>query len=439
MPYSSYPLHFSDDMLPAVVDGWFKAMTGLYRIAPWHEESNSVFPVYVTIGSQDVRDAVLHPLAPNNGRRGFALFSGPDDYQAWIALEATGDVPEDSLTFPRLELRFGSLAEAQPAVQLELERHERNLGDAVPSVWSFHGTGESRPGDVDDLRIFEAVAAAVAWAPETTSDGTDSFTVGQANEPVMRTVDAGGGDMEIELSTNPLSAEAALPAGSLLDALRALDAVDDGWLLESRERSALEYRLSRCFMRSPEALELTEGPWYWQTFSRWAASHIGSTVASLDAHGLDEVVFDIVPRKLSADVDYARPFIECLRAFYRWLEREYALPQAQACLAILNAPGSVEQLEALMGDSANFDPAKAMVMEARTRGIDPSTPEGMRQMQAEHNARLENIMQPSFAGIDPFYDTPRNAPALDPVVKRKQEAKRRNNRKAARKARKKNR
>ena len=438
MPYASYPLHFSDAMLPAAVDGWFNSMTALDRMAPWNGESNSVFPLFVTIGSQDIRDAVLHPLALNSGRRGFALFAGPDDYEAWLALEAMGGAPEDSPTFSRLELTFGSQAEAHPAVKLELERHERDLGDAVPSVWSFDDTGKSRPGNVDDLIIFESVAAAVAWTPEAASQGIESVASVQVSEPVIRTVDAGAVNMEVELSASPLGAEEALPADSLLDALRALDTADDGWLSESRERYAIQYRLGRRFARSPEASDLVDGTWYWNTLAQWAASHIGNTVASLDANGLDEVVFDIVPRKVSADVDYARPFIECVRAFYRWLEREYALPQAPACLAMLNAPDSVERLEALMGDSANFDPAKAMVMQARAMGIDPSTPEGARQMHAAYNAQLDNTRS-SFAGFDPFYDTPSPAPALDPVARRKRDAKRKTGRKAARKARKKNR
>ncbi len=308
------------------------------------------------------------------------------------------------------------------------------MGDTVPSVWSFDDTGESRPGNVDGLTICEAIAAAVAWTPETTSEAVESFVAGPVSEPVIRVEDAGGGDLEVELSTSPLGAQSMLPASSLLDGLRALEAADDGWLLEGPERNAIEYRLGRRFVHSPEASDLMDGIWYWQTFAHWAVSQTGSTVASLDANGLDEVVFDIVPRKVSADVDYARPFIECLRAFYRWLENEYSLPQAPACLARLNAPESVERLEALMGDSANFDPAKAMVMQARAAGIDPSTPEGAMQMHAKFNPRFAN-MQSSFAGFDPSYDTRNTAPPLGPVAKRKRNAKR----KAARKARKKNR
>ncbi len=207
MPYASYPLHFSDDMLPAAVDGWFDAMAGLYRTAPCHGGSDSLFPLFVTMGSQGIIDAVLHPLAQNSGRRGFALFAGPDDYEAWLALEATDGVPADSPSFARLELTFGSLAEAHPAVQSELERHERTLGDAVPSVWSFDDTGGSRPGNVDDLTICEAIAAAVARTPETASEGVESLVAGPVSEPVIRVVDAGGGDLEVELSASPLGAQ----------------------------------------------------------------------------------------------------------------------------------------------------------------------------------------------------------------------------------------
>ena len=91
-----------------------------------------------------------------------------------------------------------------------------------------------------------------------------------------------------------------------------------------------------------------------------------------------------------------------------------------------------------MSDKRNFDPAKAMVMEARANGIDPTTPEGVLRMQAMVNARIENsrLLQ---TGFDPFGEIPRKAVKLDPAVKSKRDAKRKVGRKAARKARKKNR
>ena len=47
--------------------------------------------------------------------------------------------------------------------------------------------------DGDDLTIFEAVAAAIAWTSETTSEGIESFVAGKICEPVTRVMDAEGG------------------------------------------------------------------------------------------------------------------------------------------------------------------------------------------------------------------------------------------------------
>ena len=448
MPYASHPIHFSADHLPAAIDGWFDAMAAVHRTAPWEAGTDPRRPLFATLGSQDIRDAVIHPLGragpEGDGAEappGIALLAGPDDHEAWLQLEASGGSPRDTPGFARVELTFGPPADAHPDVRLELEKGDRGLGDAVPSVWSIDATGAVRPGSVDDLMIMEAVAAALGEALEASPADGGLLDAWRAGEPATRTARAGGEDIEVELSTRPLIPEIALPPGALLDALREVDEADDGWLVESRARNVIEHRLDRRFMRSPEAADLSDGTSsHWLTLAEWAATSVGATIASLDAAGLDEVVFDIVPRKVSADVDYARPFIECLRAFYRWLGREYAHAGAPECLAVLEAPDAVERLEALMADDTGFDPAKAMVMTARAAGIDPSTPEGMREMQAMMMERFERLRAPTdFDERDPFDDAPRPKPPLDPAVKAKRDAKRKAGRKAARKARKRSR
>lgn|GEM_PF-3378045 len=424
--------------LPIDVSDWINSVAALNRAAPWEPEKAPPKPLFVSLGSQNIQDAVLQPLGRDGGRRGIALIAGPDDHEAWLALEASGGSPEYAPGFPRLELTFGSLDEAHPHVKAVLEDDDRGTRDAVPSVRTFDSDGEAEPGTLDDMIITESVAAALASVLDASSDDNELLDAWQANEPASRAARSGNDAIEVELSTRPLTSEAALTPGELLDALRDLGD-DDGWLAESRTRYALEYRLDRRFARSPEASGL-QGTWYWQTFAQFAASHIGQTIATLDADGLDEVVFDIVPRKVSADVDYSRPFIDCLSALYRWLGREYALPQATSCLALLDAPDAVQRLEGLMGDSANFDPAKAMVMQARAAGIDPSTPEGAMQMREMFSLPREPM--PPHGAFDSAFlsdEASDRQPPLDPVVKRKRDAKRKSNRKAARKARKKNR
>ena len=440
MPYASHARHFAEERLPALVDGWFDAAAAVHRAAPWDLGIDPRRPLFATLGSQGMEDAALHPLGPEGGPPGFALLAGPDDLEAWLALEAAGGAPRGAPGFFRLELTFGPAADAHPDVRSELERGDRGLGDAVPSVWRVDDGGAVHPGNVDDLMIVEAVTAALGAALEAPPGDDGLLEPWRAGEMATRTVEAGAAGIEVVLSTRPLAAEMSLPAGDLIDALRELEERDDGWLADGPGRHVIEHRLGRRFLHSPEAAGLADGAGEWQTLARWAASHLGRTIATLDADGVEEVVFDLVPRKLSADPDFARPFVECLRAFYRWLGREYALPQADECLRTLETPDAIERLEGLMADDANFDPAKAMVMAARAEGIDPATPGGAARMQAWMNERLGAPGAP--AGLDwrdPWDDAPRARPPLDPEAKRKRDAKRKAGRKAARKARKRNR
>ena len=174
---------------------------------------------------------------------------------------------------------------------------------------------------------------------------------------------------------------------------------------------------------------------------QWAGSRVGRTLATLAADGVEEVVFDLVPRKVSADASESGPFIEAVRALYRWLGREFELPQAQDCLAVLDAPDAVPRLEALMSDPGNFDPAEGFYTEAIALGIDPRTPKGamrVNEMRAGRAAEARALAGIG-AGLDPHGTGSRARPPLDPVIRKKREAKRKADRKSARKARRKSR
>jgi hypothetical protein len=66
-----------------------------------------------------------------------------------------------------------------------------------------------------------------------------------------------------------------------------------------------------------------------------AAEQLGKTIASLDARDLREILFEIIPRKVSIDASKASWIVEENRAFFAFLKREYGLEQADACLRVL--------------------------------------------------------------------------------------------------------
>jgi hypothetical protein len=205
------------------------------------------------------------------------------------------------------------------------------------------------------------------------------------------------------------------------------DLAKDGEEIDRARREELEDELIQKFVESPEAKTLSDIH-ACHFVMDFAADYFGATIATLGPRELREIVFDIIPRKVSVGASVARPFVEELRAFYAFLKREYALDPADACLRVLGGD-AVERLEAALSNTSNFGMAKSLFMAGREAGFDMDSKAGieawMRAMQGK--PLPPSIGSPSFG-----------APAPRAIDKDAARAKK-NKRKAERKARKKNR
>jgi hypothetical protein len=156
------------------------------------------------------------------------------------------------------------------------------------------------------------------------------------------------------------------------------------------------------------------------------ADYFGHTIATLGATDLREVLFDLIPRKVSIEPSKAPWIIEETRAFYTFLKREFGLKQADSCLRVLGG-NAVKKLESALSDSSNFGMAKSLFMAGADAGFDMQSKEGIEAwMQSNQGKPLPpSIPIPGFGA---------------PQLSSKKTAKaKKDKRKAARKARKKNR
>ena len=92
---------------------------------------------------------------------------------------------------------------------------------------------------------------------------------------------------------------------------------------------------------------------------------------------LEEVVFDLFPRKVITERGDGAEIIQELRAFWRFLQRVYQLPQARQMLARLT-PQAARRLERELQEPVNFGMAKSFVLMGKEAGFDMESPEGMR-------------------------------------------------------------
>src|SRR5438270_11726475 len=159
-----------------------------------------------------------------------------------------------------------------------------------------------------------------------------------------------------------------------------------------REKIAHQYKvqLMELFEQSPEGQTLQgEG-----IESGWASmmldfglEYLGKTPPQMSPGDLSEILFDLFPRKVSAEADEAPDIIRELQLFWQFLQREFSLENAAACLKVLDN-NAVRELKGEMSNPANFGIAKSFVMMGQERGFDMTSEEDMNAWMATYNADL---------------------------------------------------
>ncbi len=160
--------------------------------------------------------------------------------------------------------------------------------------------------------------------------------------------------------------------------------------LDEKKSAAYRKQLIDLFIESPEAQALfDEGirlSWT-DMMMEYGFSYIRATPAQMTPDNLREILFDIFPRKVSAEADEAPDIIRELQAFWKFLQREYQLENAAACLKVLD-DRAVRTLEKEMSNPANFGMAKSFFMMGKARGFDVYTQEGLDEWMKTYNAEL---------------------------------------------------
>ena len=147
------------------------------------------------------------------------------------------------------------------------------------------------------------------------------------------------------------------------------------------------------FEASPEGQDLVRqgGTVGWaDTFMDLGMGYLEVTPATMTAEQLKTILFELFPRKVSAEPGCGQEIVAELQAFWRFLRREFGLPNAGACLQVL-ATGTALRLDREMQNPANFGLAKAFLAQGLAHGFDMATPEGIQ-------AWTEFVLRPDRMG-----------------------------------------
>ena len=120
---------------------------------------------------------------------------------------------------------------------------------------------------------------------------------------------------------------------------------------------------------------------------RIASAGVQEALKVLEGRWKLTILFELFPRKVSASGDEAPEIIRELQAFWQFLQREYRLENAAACLSVLD-DRAARELQRKMSDPATFGIAKSFVMMGMQRGFDLSSEEGINEWMATYNAEI---------------------------------------------------
>lgn len=164
--------------------------------------------------------------------------------------------------------------------------------------------------------------------------------------------------------------------------------------------SAYMEELCGRFEDSPEGQQLLESEselgWA-STMMDLSVNHLGETPPNMSVGSVDEVVFDLIPRKVTVEANRAAEIITELRAFWRFLQREFQLSNATAILEELG-PKAEGKLQKLLSNPANFGMAKSFMSQGIAAGFDMNSQAGITEFMLAYNARIAARQSSATAG-----------------------------------------
>ena len=162
------------------------------------------------------------------------------------------------------------------------------------------------------------------------------------------------------------------------------------------EEKAVRYEeaLMEQFAASPEGQAIksrgTELGWA-RAMLHYAITYPGVTPPMMTPDDLEEVLYDLFPRKVITERGDGAEIIQELRAFWRFLQRVYQWPHARQMLARLT-PQAARRLERELQEPANFGMAKSFVLMGQQARFDMESPEGMHAWVEAYNATVAPAM-----------------------------------------------
>jgi hypothetical protein len=194
------PSYLSLAIGPDAVASFFRAAAGLFRAAPWKVVPDDTSIISVTIEQLGMRDAAMSVIGQLGRSLGLVLFSGFDDFEAYLGAAEANQRGQRAVIPPHLALNFerGADLSAVSRRQVAERRWVVAAANAYPWPVAVDGDMVARPPTPNELVGLEAIALAL---PDALADRASLLAAWNGGKPVahVRTVPTHAGEVEVAL------------------------------------------------------------------------------------------------------------------------------------------------------------------------------------------------------------------------------------------------
>ena len=142
------------------------------------------------------------------------------------------------------------------------------------------------------------------------------------------------------------------------------------------------------FAGSSEFNSLPEGEYGFVDYLlQFGADYLGTSLATMSVSDLNEIVFEIIPRKVVLEAEFAADLIREFNAFFRFVDREYSLAGAKKLANSLDGKAA-KRLAKELGNQSNFGMAKSFFSAGKAAGYDMTSQHDLNLFTMAYNKGL---------------------------------------------------
>jgi hypothetical protein len=350
----------------SVIAAHYAASAALYRAQPWDTIAPIQQTFLVAIDKLDLKLGGLLIGGPADKHSSFSLFETFEDLIDHLNIKSRQALDPKAYVPGMFVHMFVPAKFVPEQVRNEVQAHNWELADAAehPLLKYADSDGAELVPSTSEYVVAEAVTLAIAQlAAEVSAFSDERERAGYIRRAYA--CDTTAGKVTVRLTSLKIFSELKYDEGSDLQAEFAkLDPDDE---LQEIFIHRLSEELLRRFRASPEAQNLAYVD-SCDTVLEFAETYFEVNIFTMTADDLDEVLFDILPRKLSASASDAADVVRAMRALYMYMARALNFDNVEEYLELLG-PEAETKLTAEMADTSNFGPAKSMAMAAHRAGV----------------------------------------------------------------------